>query len=67
LDGEARIFEKTEILNLMGIVEIDENGYPFGRPGLKDCTQQTRQVKRREGFRDSEVCYSGHKEAFFSA
>src|SRR5260370_41915627 len=67
LDGKARILEKTEILDLMRVVEINENGYPFGRIGLKDCTQQARQVKRREGFRDSEVCYSGHKEAFFSA
>ncbi len=67
LDGETRIFEKTKILDLVRIVEIDEDGYPLARLGLKYCAQQARQVERREGFRNSEVCYSGHNEAFFSA
>src|SRR5260370_35511818 len=66
LDGKARILEKTEILDLMRVVEINENGYPFGRIGLKDCTQQARQVKRRGGFWGREVCFSVLKEAVFA-
>jgi hypothetical protein len=37
LDGETRIFEKTKILDVVWIVEIDEDGYPLARFGLKYC------------------------------